>query len=61
MAVDLGCAECLKLWEIHGAAAAELRDAEDAAVRGTIERRMRLAAQAIAEHEQQAHPTAIRT
>ena len=56
MPVDLHCAECLKLWEAHGAAAADLRDVGNAAGGEAIQARLEAAAQAIREHEQQAHP-----
>ena len=55
MAVDLGCVECLKLWETHGAAAAELRDASEGPEQEAIECRLRAAAQAISEHQLQFH------
>ena len=55
MAVDLRCVECLKLWERHGAAAADLRDVGEGSMRDAIESRLRAAAQAISEHERQWH------
>jgi len=61
MAVDLGCAECLKLWEIHGAAAADLRDAGPGTGAELIGERLQAAAQAIRDHERQVHPVNIRT
>lgn len=58
MAVDLGCAECLKLWEAHGAATADLREAGYGPGREAIEARLQAAAEAISNHEQQCHPKA---
>ena len=55
MAVDLHCAECLKLWETHGAAAAELRDVGHGPGSEIIRARLQAAAQAIREHEMQFH------
>ena len=57
MAVDLRCPECLKLWEVHGAAAADLREVSEPTDRGAIEWRLQAAAQAINDHQKEFHPT----
>jgi hypothetical protein len=55
MAVDLHCVDCLKLWEEHGAATAELRDEGYGPRREMIEVRLQAAATAISAHEQDKH------
>ena len=56
MAVDLSCTQCLTLWESHGAAVSDLRDAPEGPGREAIQNRLQAAALAIGEHQRQAHP-----
>ena len=56
MAVDLQCTTCLKLWEAHGTAAAELRESAPDADSSEIKARLQSASQAIREHEAEYHP-----